>query len=116
MISHHLPKFTPVYTPADLGGAGDGRPIFRVSKPCRPKGHIAPLYYFEISFWLTYPKYFQKAPSMPKYTNFEGEHEPKRRNFFIRVVQKVPKNAFFAFFFQKFASGAESLGQMGFFL
>ena len=96
------------------GGAGDGRPIFRDSKPCRPKGHIAPLYYFEISFWLTYPKYFQKASSMPKYTNFEGEHEPKRRNFFIRVVQKVPKNAFFGFFFQKFASGAETLGHMGF--
>ena len=115
MISHHLPKFTPVYTPADLGGgAGDGHPIFRDSKPCRPKGHIAPLYYFEISFWLTYPKYFQKAPSMPKYTNFEGEHEPKRRNFFIRVVQKVPKNAFFGFFFQKIASGAETLGHMGF--
>ena len=41
------------------------------------------------------------APLAPKYTNFEGERAPKKRNFLVKNFQKVPKNAFFACFFSK---------------
>ena len=40
MISHHLPKFTPVYTPADLGGGGrlTGALFSMIRNPADPKG------------------------------------------------------------------------------
>ena len=47
----------------------------------------------------------------PIYTNFEGERGPKKRNFLVKIFQKVPKNAFFGLFFQIFACGAENLAK-----
>ena len=46
----------------------------------------------EIHFWPTDPNIFLKAPSAPIYANFEGERAPKKRNFFVKFFQKVPKN------------------------
>ena len=34
------------------------------------------------------------------YTNFEGEHASKKRNFFVKIFQKMPKNSFFDLFFK----------------
>ena len=31
----------------------------------------------------------------PIYNNFEGERAPKKRDFFVKVFQKIPKNGFF---------------------
>ena len=42
-----------------------------------------------------------------------GERDPKKRNFSVKVIQKVPKNAFFGLFFQNSACGAEILGIIG---
>ena len=79
----------------DLGGGGGIRP------PADPK--VPPFDTFsEIHFWPTDPKIFLKAPLAPIYTNFEGERAPKKRNFFGKTFQKVPKNGFFdSFFFAK---------------
>ena len=40
------------------------------------------------------------------YTYFEGERAPKKRDFFVKIFQKVPKNGFFDYFFK--ACGAET--------
>ena len=79
-------------------------PLFRDSIPCGPKG--SPLWYL-----LRNP--FLKAPWAPKYTNFEGERAPKNRDFLVKIFQKVPKNAFLDYFFQKLARGAENLPKTG---
>ena len=60
------------------------------------------------------PKIFLKAPAAPIYANFEGECAPKKRNFLVKLFQKLPINAFFGLFFQNFACGAENLVKMGF--
>ena len=90
-------------TGVDLGGGGRGvgRPFLRYSTPCRPKG--SPLWYFlRNPFFLpTDPKIFLKTPSAPIYTNFEGERAPKKCDFFVKILQKVPKNGFFDLFFRK---------------
>ena len=76
-----------------------------------------PLYYFEISFLVTFPRIFLKAPSVPIKTNFEGETRNKKRLFFGQNFQKVPEIAFFLPVFQNFACGAENftktLGELG---
>ena len=78
------------------GGGRGGRtpPPSGIRPPADPKG--TPFDTFsEIHFWRTDPKIFLKAPSAPIYTNFEGERAPKKRNFFAKIFQKVPKNGFF---------------------
>ena len=78
---------------ADLGGASGIRP------PADPKG--PPFDTFsEIHFWPTDPKIFLKVPLAPIYTNFERERAPKKRDFFVNIFQKVPKNGFFDCFFK----------------
>ena len=47
------------------------------------------------------------------HTYFEGERAPKKRDFFVKIFQKVPKNGFFDLFFQKIACGAENLSKTG---
>ena len=37
----------------------------------------------------------------------------KKRNFSVKIFQKVPKNAFFGLFFQNFACGAKNLAKIG---
>ena len=67
--------------------------------PADPKG--LPFDTFsEIHFWPTDPKIFLKAPLAPIYTNFEEERAPKKRDFFVKIFQKVPKNGFFDCFFK----------------
>ena len=44
------------------------------------------------------PKIFLKAFSAPKYTNFEGG--AKKTRFLVKMFQKIPENAFLAFFFK----------------
>ena len=45
-------------------------------------------------------------------TNFE-EGAQKKRNFLVKIFQKVPKNAFLGLFFQNFACGAQNLAKTG---
>ena len=91
-----------------------GRPLSGIRTPANPKG--PPFGTFkEIHLWPTDPKIFLKAPLAPIYTNFEGERAPKKRVFFVRNFQKVPKNGFFDLFFQKIACGAENLAKTGYF-
>ena len=87
-----------IYTGADLGkGGGGGRPSSGIRPPADPKG--PPFDTFsEIHFWPTDPKIFLKAPSAPIHTNFEGERAPKKRDFFVKIFQKVPKNGFLTVF------------------
>ena len=72
------------------GGRGADALPSGIRPPADPKG--TPFDTFsEIHFWRTDPKIFLKAPSAPIYTNFEGERAPKKRNFFAKIFQKVPK-------------------------
>ena len=82
------------------GGAGGAdAPPSGIRPPADPKG--PPFDTFsEIHFWPTDPKIFLKAPSAPIYTNFEGERAPKKRDFFVKIFQKLPKNGFFDCFFK----------------
>ena len=68
-------------------------------------------YFLKINFWPTDPKCFLKAPLVPIYTNFEGGSAPKKRDFFVKIFQKVPKNGFFDLFFQKVACGPKKLAK-----
>ena len=76
------------------GGGYGGRPSpLRDSTPCRPKG--PPFDTFsDIYFWPTDPKIFLKEPLAQIYTNFEGERAPKKRDFFVKISQKVPRKFF----------------------
>ena len=49
------------------------------------------------------PQNFLKAPT---YTNFQVERAPLKKQFLVKMFQKVPKNAFLAFF-EKFACVAK---------
>ena len=60
----------------------------------------------EIHFWPTDHKIFLRAPSALIYTNFEGERAPKKRDFFVKIFQNVPKNGFFDCFSKNFKIGA----------
>ena len=77
------------------GGISDAPPPSSgIRPPADPKG--PPFDTFsEIHFWPTDPKIFLKSPLAPIYTNFEGERAPKKRDFFVKIFQKVPKNGFF---------------------
>ena len=63
---------------ADLGGNGVG-----IRPTADPKG--PPLYYFEISVWLTDLKILLKAPI---YTNFEGGERAEKMRFFGQNFRK----------------------------
>ena len=78
------------------------------SPPADPKDPLCTI----LSFF-TDPKTFLKAPSAPEYTNMRAKIQPKKRNFLVTIFKKVPMNAFFCFFFQKFACGAENMVKMG---
>ena len=72
------------------GGGGGGRtpPSSGIRPPADPKG--PPFDTFsEIHFWPTDPKIFLKAPWAPIYTNFGGARAKKKRNFFVKIFQKV---------------------------
>ena len=75
------------------GGGGGGRTPLPsgIRPPADPKGPP----FDTFSEIPTDPKIFLKAPLAPIYTNFEGERAPKKRYFFVKIFQKVPKNGFF---------------------
>ena len=50
------------------------------------------------------PQNFLKAPT---YTNFKVERAPLKSKFLVKMFQKVPMNAFLAFFFQKLSCVAK---------
>ena len=56
---------------------------------------------------MTDPKNFKRRRSI---LILMGERAPKKRNFSVKIFQKVPKNALFGLFFQ---NGAENLVKMG---
>ena len=91
-------------TGADLGeggGRGGGRSFPQGFDPL-PTQRVPPPFdtFSEIHFWPTDPKIFLKAPLAPIYAIFEGERAPKKRIFFVKIFQKVPKNGFFDCFFK----------------
>ena len=59
------------------------------------------------------PKNFLKASLAPTYIILMGRARRKKRNFSVKIFQKVPKNAFFGLFFQNFACSAKSLAKIG---
>ena len=70
-------------------------PPFRYSIHCRSKG--SPLYYFEILIF-GWSKTFLKAPSAPKYTDFEGGTRPEKTRFLVKTFHKWLKTLFWPFF------------------
>ena len=94
---------------ADLGGGRGADALSSgIRPPADPKG--PPFDTFsEIHFWPSGPKIFLKAPLAPIYTNFEGERAPKKRNFFDKIFQKVPKNGFFDCFFKNLPAAQKIL-------
>ena len=82
-------------------GGADAPPPSGIRPPVDPKG--PPFDTFsEIQFLPTDPKIFLKAPWAPIYTKFEGKRAPKKkRDFFVNIFQKVPKNGLFDCFFFK---------------
>ena len=73
-------------------------PLLRDSTPFRP---YRPCTILRYPFLVTDPKIFLKAPSVPIYTNFEGGLHAEKTQFFGKIFQKVPKNAYFGLFFFK---------------
>ena len=69
-------------------------PTRRDLTPCRPEGY---------PFW-----YFLRNPFLVTDPLRESVRQ-KKRDFFVKIFQKVPKNGFFDLFFQKFACSAENL-------
>ena len=68
----------------DLGGGGS---ISGIRNPSPTKGSP-----FGIVLWhpisATNPETVLKMPSVPVYFNFEGEREPKKRNFLIKILKR----------------------------
>ena len=52
------------------------------------------LLFYNIHFSRTKIKIFLKAPLAPIYTDFERGARAKKSNFFVKLLQKVPKNGF----------------------
>ena len=54
----------------------------------------------------------------PIHTNFEGERAPIKRDFLVHIFQKVPNNAFLAYFFEMLPAAPKqglfsALGEFG---
>ena len=95
---------------ADLGGKGGRPPPPPPSgnrPPVDPKG--PPLVLFKKSiFGRPTLKFFLRRLWRQYILILRGDRTPKKRNFSVKIFQKVPKNAFFGLFFQNFACGARS--------
>ena len=80
-----------VQSGADLGGAGGGRFRSGIRPPADPKG--PPFDTFsEIHIWPTGSKIFLEAPSRQYILTLRGSARQKKRDFFVKIFQKVPKN------------------------
>ena len=96
------------------GGGGGGRTPFSQGFDPLPTQRVPPLILFQKSlFWPTDPKIFLKAPLAPIYTNFVGERAPKKRDFFVNIFQKLPKNGFFDCFFKNLPAAQKILPKLG---
>ena len=95
-----------IYITSSSGFRGGG-----IRPPAYPKGPPF-LLFRDIHFWLADLKIFLKAPSCQSILILRGKRVPKKRNFLVKVFQKVPKMAFFGLFFL-IASGAENLVKFG---
>ena len=89
-------------TRADLGGGGVGGlgadAFSSQGFDPLPTQRVPFDTFSEIHFWPTDPKIFLKAPLAPICTNFEeerGARVKKKRDFFVKIFQKVTKNGFF---------------------
>ena len=56
------------------------------------------VFFWDIHFWLTDLRIFLKAPLEPIFAYFKGGTRAEKRDFSVDIFQKVPKNAFLAFF------------------
>ena len=94
------------------GGGGGCLPLLQGFDPCRPKG--SPLCtILRYPFLADGPKFFSKGAFDAKSYYIWGGARAKKRNFLVKIFQKVPKNAFFGLFFQKFACGTKNLVEIG---
>ena len=87
------------FSGADLGeggggGGADAPPPSGIRPPADPKGPPFDIF-SEIHFWRTDPKIFLKAPSVPIYTNFEGQRAPKKTQFFCQNFSKSAQKRLF---------------------
>ena len=82
-----------------VGGGGVRTPFPQGFDPL-PTQRVPPLMLFsEIHYWPTESEIFQKTPSAPIYTNFEGERAPKKTLFFSSKFSKsAQKRLFYVFF------------------
>ena len=88
-----------------VGGWGGGGARFIFSE-IRPPAD--PLFFLRYPYLMTDPKKWRQYILI-----LSGERAPKKREFLLKIFQKVPRNAFFLAFFQNFACGAESLTEAG---
>ena len=86
-------------TGADKGRGEDAPSLSGIRPPCRPKGSPS-CTFLRNRFFVTNAKLFLNSPLAPIYTKFDGGADTKKRNFLVRIFQKVRKNAFFACFFK----------------
>ena len=63
---------------------------FVIRPPVDPKGFPFDTFK-EVQLWPPDPKKYFTAPLAPIYTKLEGERAPKKRDFFVKIFQKVPK-------------------------
>ena len=77
-----------------MGGGGANAPLpSGIRSFADPKA--LPRTILEYPFLLTEPKILR------------GERAPKKRDFLVKIIQKVPENAFFGLLFQKIACGTK---------
>ena len=79
-----------------------------------PKG--PPLYYFEVSLFVTDPKMFLQAPLAPICTNIDGGARADKRNFFGQNFQESGPKPLFDLLFQSSACGPENVPETNVFL
>ena len=110
-------------TRADLGEGGWGRtpptpqqfdylPIQREGSPF--------VLFWDINFWLTDPKIFLKATSIPQHTSFEDGALAKKTPFLFKKFQKClfcakAKKIFFWHEFKNFPAGQKNWAKRGLF-
>ena len=86
---------------ADLGGGARGAdaPPSGIRPPADAKG--PPFDTFsEIHFWPTELKFFLRRLGRQYILTLRGSARLKKRDFFVKIFQKVPKNGFFDYFFK----------------
>ena len=86
------------------GGGGADAPFPRGFDPL-PTQRVPPLGLFK--------KCISGRPFEQYILILRGERAPKKRDFLVKIFQKVTKNAFFGLFFQSFDCGAENLAETG---